>query len=207
MLQILCAEVSHTGRISPSMLADQELVELLFTPDSPKDSRAAFRGDPDDACSWSEIYCDEAKNITEISWDRTFIELEGSMNMQFLPQKLVIFSLYAQPIRGTIDTSSLPQTMRTLSIDECEISGTVDLGNLPPRIDSIRIRDNKITAIENVCNLPLSMRTLCVQEENIVSKKLHIGVLPENGRAINFIGCELTDVTFENPKDVQRVNL
>ena len=73
--RIIAADAA--GRMRPSMLSDQQLMELLFTPDNATEARETLEGDEDDACSWKGIMCtDDGRNVTEVIWGSNFVHFK-----------------------------------------------------------------------------------------------------------------------------------
>ena len=207
MLLLTLSDIAAAGRFNPSLLSGQQRMELFFTPDDHEDAHSQLRGDPDDACTWHYVECDASYNITEITWDRLFITLQGEINMAILPQTIEHLELYFQPLRGALGTSNLPEKIQSLVIDNCLVHGTLDLGSLPPTLFELTVRGNKVTAIENFRNIPFCLCAFYVEESNIVSHQLCVGKLPQNSFFFHFMGCRITDVIFEESADAGRVKI
>ena len=209
MQNILCIDAVGTGRMHPFMLSDQQMMELFFTPDKPEIARARLGGDADDACTWTNVQCEEGR-VTDISWNNKGskgVLLAGSIDMARLPRSLELFTLYQQPLQGEAHTTNLPETLYVFSICFCRISGTLDLGNLPAPMVNFTVRGNAISAIVNVCGLPEKLELCQVQHERIANKVLRVGKLPQNDLQIRLQGCGITDVLFEDSADAMRVLL
>ena len=202
---LLCADLSIAGRVDLSMLTDQNLMELFFTPNDYDKARKQFGGDENDACSWKRTSCDGKGRLTEISWHSAFVKLRGSIDMTMLPPRLVTLNLYYQPLRGEVNTSALPETLRSICIDHSELVGTVDMGNLPRWLRGFTVHDNRITAVVNICNFPETLRHCRLEEDQIVEKTVRIGRLPDTEVYLNVYRCGFKVVEFENPEDERRV--
>ena len=209
MLCLLIAVDSHpAGRIDSSMLTEHQRMELFFTPEDPEDARSRLRGDPDDACTWLQVACDDEGNVGEIDWPWHLIELSGSINFQMLPRRLELLNLSYQELVGDIDLQALPDTMKDLFLRSCNFTGTLDFGNLPRGLTNLHVMKNKISALVSLTNLPNGIDYFRIAEDSLQHTDLHIGALPEGTEyEINLISCGIDSVTYERPEDVERVIL
>ena len=208
MLFLLTIDSLPAGRIDPSMLTDHHLMELFFTPDDPEDARSRLSGDPDDACTWLEVACDDEGNVGEIDWPWRFVQLSGSINFQMLPRRLKLLNLSYQELVGEIDLQALPDTMEELYLRSCHFTGTLDFGNLPRGFMGLHVMKNKISALINLVNLPRDFDYFRIAEDNLQHTDLYVGALPEGtDYEINLISCGIDSVTYENPEDAKRVIL
>ena len=201
----LSADDSGLGRFDPAMLSDHMLMEVLYTPDDYEQSRNEMKGDEDDACTWSNITCDEEKAVSKIEWHSMHIKLRGSLCFQALPPKLIRFNLYKQLVRGDIDTSNLPRLLEFFCVERTQVTGTVDLGNLPSKLQMLFIMENKITAIVNVVNLPASLTDIAVNEKYVREKSIYVGKLPARELILDILDCGIMDVTCADPADRPRI--
>ena len=128
MLTFALADTSTMGRVDASMLTQQQMMELFFTPSDYNTAREQLRGAEDDACSWTRVNCDDGKNITWIIWLVEGIVLAGSIDFSMPPLSLESLSIYRQKLIGEIDMCALPQKMEYFGVQECGFTGTLDLG-------------------------------------------------------------------------------
>ena len=205
LLRYFCLENSHAGRINPSMLSDQQLMELFFTPDDFDKAREALGGDEDDACSWEGVRCELNSNIRCIDWHCCSLRVKGAVSFEMLPPRLELLSLYSQELYGEINTTALPKQMECLCVQETFLSGTLDLGSLPRGLTEMTVEHNRISAIVNFFDLPEALYHFEIKEKNIVERSLHIGSLPEGDLEVDIEQCQLQNVTFANPADAKRV--
>ena len=207
MLYLICLDSNHLGRINPSMLSDQQFMELFFTSDDADQSHARFGGDIDDACTWNGVTCNDNKQITEIIFLHEYIELYGGINFKMIPPHVTDLSITNEPLYGEADVSGLPNKMETLVIEACRFTGTLDLSSLPQNLRMFSFAFNNITEVKNLCNIPQSVMHLRVSEPGIVKKSLHVGKLPANRLILRLTRCGFTDITYDNPKDKRRMRL
>ena len=200
-----CADITSLGRMNPSMLSDQQMVELLYTPDDYNHSRRQLQGDADDVCTWRGIYCTEAKEIEAIDWYIRSATLKGSIDFHMLPPLIKYLEISDQRLRGEIDARSLPDGLEYIIIVSCLFTGTLDLGGLPRAMKEAYFKNNHVTAVVNLENFPALLDTLSVQESHNTNKSIRIGKLPQGLRML--IGDSgFTDVTFADPNDAQAVD-
>ena len=204
---LLSADFSLTGRCDPSMLTQQQMVELFFTPDFPQKSREDLKGDPDDACTWEGVECTDAGDIHRIQWQSWDVDLMGSIDFKMVPLTVEFINFYDQGLHGEIDTTAFPDSFRALFLQQCLFTGTIDLSRLPPRMCSFKVMNNKITGVCNVQNIPETVRWLKIQEKNIVDKTIRIGALPESTLKLDFLTCGFTKVLCDRESDAKRVQI
>ena len=206
-LTFLCADFSMMGRFDPSMLTEQQMLELFFTPKDVNEARADLRGDADDGCTWTGIYCNNHENITRIEWCSWDVRLIGSIDFQRIPPHTEFINLYNQALTGTMDATGFPDSLIEICLQECAFSGAIDLGHLPQGMRVFEVYDNCFTAVQNVRNLPLSLEHLYVEEPNVESEIIHVGALPANDLQANFVGCGFTDLYCERDEDRTRIHI
>ena len=205
MLTFALADIASIGRVDTAMLTQQQMMELFFTPVDYDTAREQLKGNEDDACSWKQVYCDDAKNITKMSWLSTYIRLEGSIDFSMLPTNLENLTMYNQRLVGEIDVRVLPENLEYFGVQMCGFTGTLDLGSLPRTLQSLFVIDNQITGIVNLCNLPEDLKDFLVKDFNVKQPHLHVGILPASTLRIRLERCRIESITYENPDDSQRV--
>ena len=204
---LLTIDSTLAGRVDSSMLTQQQMVELFFTPDDPLEARENLKGDPDNACTWEGIECTESGNIHRIEWCSWAFQMKGSIDFKMVPLAVSCINFFDQGLYGEIDTTAFPDSFQELSLGNCLFTGTIDLSRLPPRMRSVRVISNKITGVCNVQNIPETMRLLQIQEKNNVEKTIHIGVLPESNLKIEILTRGFTEVIYERESDAKRVQI
>ena len=210
MFLVLCADKSDAGRMNPSMLSDQQMIELFITADDFDAAHAQLGGGASDACSWLGVRCDDVdggEKIAEIDWHSADLVLRGSLSFGMLPRGIRSVSLYRQELRGSVDISHLPVTMQCLCVQECLVSGTLDLGSLPRGLSQLQFLENRITSVINLRDLPNGLEHFRVSEEHIPEKSIFVGKLPEGEFTVRLDGCGYTSVRFEDASDSERVKL
>ena len=207
MLKLFSMDIAGLGRIDPSALTDQHMMELFFVPKNFEDSRKALLGDEDDACSWNDVLCDEANQIIEIDWHSMNITLEGSINFPMMPRHLQHLTLYDHKLIGEVDTTNLPESLEYFCIEECFFTGTLDLGSLPRNMKDFLVMDNKITGLINFCNLPPGMLVLNIYESIQKGVQIYIARLPKSLEEVNLEVESAEVLQFEEESDRDRVVL
>ena len=212
-LTFLCADFSMLGRFDPSMLTEQQMLELFFTPQDENEARADLRGDADDGCTWMGITCTyeyeetTKKSITGIDWCPWEVHLVGSIDFRRIPPHTEFISLNEQALSGTMDATGFPESLTQICLQKCAFSGTIDLGHLPEEMQVFEVYDNCFTAVQNVCDLPYTLESLVIEEPSIESKTIHVGELPANDLQPSFIGCGFIDFSCESDEDRNRIEI
>ena len=201
---VLCID-SAVGRVDISMLDDQARMELFVTPDDCEKARDSYRGDEDNACSWSGIECDRDSNVTSISWHSCNLILTGEVNFQVVPPKLYRLNMYQQDVRGTVDFGPLPETLRILCVQYCLLCGTLDFEKLPEKIEQFFMNGNRITGVTNLDKRPMEIQHMHIGEENVKNECIHVGKVLRGKCSINFEGMRKgIRYVFDDPADEKR---
>ena len=209
MFLVLSADESHIGRMNPSMLSDQQMIELFFTPDDFDVAHAHLGGSTSDACSWVGVGCadDGDETIEEIDWHSVDLILQGSLCFEMLPRDIRIVSLYEQALSGSVDISDLPVKLEVICVQKCFLSGTLDVGNLPHSLTQLHFLGNRITSLINLRDLPEGLEHFRVVEGHIEEKSIFVGKLPQGDFIVRLDGCGYTDVRLEDKSDSDRVKI
>ena len=193
------------GRVDPSTLSDQQLMELFFTPDDYEKSRRELGGQEDNACTWERTDCNSDGRLTSISWHASLVKLKGIIAMAFLPPELKYFNLYHVALRGEVNTSALPVNLDVVCIENTELSGTLDMANLPRKLTEFVVVENRITAVGDIVNLPETLNYFTIGEQSVLHERIRIGTLPSKYFKIYIADCGFEAVDLENPEDKDRV--
>ena len=207
MFFLVSADISQTGRMHPSMLSDQQMVELFFTSADYEASRLQLQGEADDACTWRGVTCTDGHRVEKIYWHDSCVAVKGDINFRMLPPQLRGLNLHNQDLFGQVDTSALPEKMELISVEMCQVSGTLDLGSLPRTLVELHFIENFISAIVSFCDLPESLEYLNIEEANITEKEISIGKLPASKLILRLEGCLFQDVILEDESDNMRVRI
>ena len=199
------SDILALGRVDPSTLSDQQLMELFFTPDDYEKSRREFGGQEDNACTWERTACDSDGRLTSICWEGADMTLKGIIEMALLPPELIFFNLINQALRGKVNTSNLPENLEFLCIENTELSGTLDMANLPRKLTEFVVVENSITAVGDIVNLPEKLKYLTIGEQNVLHERIRIGTLPSKYFKLHIADCGFEAVDLENPEDRHRV--
>ena len=204
---LLSADSTHIGRMDASMLSDQQMVELFFTPESYNHARAILQGDEADVCSWVGISC-TGGSVSRIFWPSGGSNpLIGSIDFGMIPRHLEMLSISRHRLYGKVQTQGLPETLEHFQLKDCKFSGTLDLGSLPRGIKVFRVMHNRISGLENIRNLPMSLTTVEISEHKVQQESIRIGEMPPNSLIIFLQGCRIREAEFEDDVDWQRVIL
>ena len=176
-------------------------MELLFTPTDSSKARAQLIGIEDDACTWMGIKCKKGEGVVEIDWYGGEMCLDGTINMEMLPENLRLLSLYRQDVCGEIITTALPSKLIELRIQLTKMHGTIDLGSLPATIEEICFEENQVTTIHNFSSFPESLRIIAISEPCVETTSLHIAKLPPNFVTLILDSSALTDIHFAEETD------
>ena len=206
MLSLLCADIAGISRMQSSDLTDQQMIELLFSPDDPEDAQETLAGDVEDACTWIGVICTRAKSMETIDWHSNEVFLSGSIDFRMIPREILSLSFTSHALRGVMHTKALPEKLEFFFAVECEFSGTIDVGSLPRNLVEFCVKRNNITAIVHVHDLPQTLELLEISDAHIEDKALHIGTLSENYIQVRLYGCNLTKLTFEDADDAGQVH-
>ena len=174
MLLALFADISGLGRFDPSLISDQDRMEMLVTTAESdtasrkeKEGRYNFKyssGEFTEACGWDGVTCDGDSNIIYIDWFLLYWAC-GTVSLDYLPPKLVHFDITrgtheTRQVTGTVSTALLPQTLNTFVIHGNKFQGTIDLTCLPPALVTFRGRFNRFDGTINLESLPNKMQKL-----------------------------------------------
>ena len=180
MLFHLCADTSALGRFDPSLLTDQQRMEMLVTPIVDEkfsllsEGYLLFKnsaGEFLDIEKWRGVKCDDQGNVTSINWAMQNWAC-GEVSLDKLPPKLVSFDidkgvLKAWRVRGVINTALLPRGLETLIVGGQAFGGTVDLELLPPPMIAFAAGGNYLEGTINLEALPKSMQSIELLNNNL----------------------------------------
>ena len=157
---ILLSDNSHLGRFNPTLLSDQQCLELLV---SEMETRASFQDDDGDflECSkWRGLYRANG-HIRIIDWffENRYCYLKpispgGTIALEWIPQSVERFSVRHLQLNGSIETALLPRGIRRFNVESNQLTGPFDTAGLPPSIEQIRIHSNQLCGTINIPALP-----------------------------------------------------
>ena len=146
------------GRFDRNALTDQMLMELLIEPfDGPSKQRFLdSAGHIADACVWLGVFCSDAGDVESVFISE---KVAPSINLQFLPSKLLCFSIRGHALDGSLDVHDLPATLMDYDIADNKICGELDLPALPRAMRLLCVEFNLLTGTLDLKSLPPSLET------------------------------------------------
>ena len=206
MFPLVCADLAHAGRVDPSFLSDQQMMECFLTPASNAEAALClYNNNQDNACYREGLNCNAAGRITTIGWHSIYVTLEGSVNFSMAPRALVQLAMYEQKLTGTVDMTNLPERLALFSLELCLFTGTLDLGGLPDTLVTFESIRNRITGVVNISNLPPQLDRVILRERGTVGNKLHIGQLRGCSADISIDYIRAVDVSFDDESNRRSV--
>ena len=214
-ITLLCADIG-LGKMDPSMLSDQDRMEL-FVANLAHKYLATFQtqdGTFLDMCEWTGMECDEDGNIFEVCLQRacdgtvcleffpesvdTIIissngSLEGTLNTSKLPSRLEVCELDGNNFDGVVDMTKLPKALSSLSVAQNDFSGECDLTALPSGLEALNASENGFSGSLCLDSLPKRMRTLDVSC-NCLSGSISLENLPESLEELQISANSLTGI-------------
>ena len=206
MLTLLIAIDDHIGRFDPSMLTQQQMMELFFTPDESDPHEYAEPRFLDDACAWNGITCGAEGLVEEIEWVGWRSRIVGTIDFKRMPLSVLLINFFATSLCGEVDTSALPKSLTYLCLQDCKFTGSLHMSALPPRLDTFIVTGNRISVVGQICNLPNSLCQIIINEILVAHRDIHIGKLPDTDLEIDITECGIEQVTFEDQRDAMRVH-
>ena len=202
---ILCLD-NHLGRFDPSMVSDQECMELLTgAGQQPHDVPMRQQQPIQPVCEWQGVKCDADGHVTDINlythtWHLGTIDLqhlppriercdislatnysrlraEGTIETARLPAGLRVFHANGHRFCGTVDLSALPRGMTDFQMFLNELTGEIDLTGLPAKFDTLNLSKNKLSGSLCLERLPSSIRFLSLARNGFTGE-IRLDALP-----------------------------
>eukprot|EP00009_Paramoeba_aestuarina_P003334 CAMPEP_0201522622 /NCGR_PEP_ID=MMETSP0161_2-20130828/18394_1 /ASSEMBLY_ACC=CAM_ASM_000251 /TAXON_ID=180227 /ORGANISM="Neoparamoeba aestuarina, Strain SoJaBio B1-5/56/2" /LENGTH=217 /DNA_ID=CAMNT_0047921527 /DNA_START=21 /DNA_END=674 /DNA_ORIENTATION=- len=177
-----------------SSLSQQTLMELFIDGITNKETICGPPEASEDLTKWPGLSYNDSGEIIGIHWQN--YGLEGSIDLQWLPNSLEKLILWGNRLTGTLDLTVLPDTLTHLSahsnrfsgsLDLTQLpkslrrielnganvfSGTVDLTQLPPKLGGIWISGKKLVGETDFSHLPVSLTIINIDFTNL-SGEIH----------------------------------
>mmetsp|Transcript_19755 Transcript_19755/g.30906 ORF Transcript_19755/g.30906 Transcript_19755/m.30906 type:complete len:232 (-) Transcript_19755:61-756(-) len=163
------------GKIDKSTLSQQTLMDLFIERISNNEKIRHSRDDSLD--KWAHIQCDDDGNVTDFNW--SFGNLEGSIDLKWLPPTLKSVRVSANCLEGTLDLTDLPDGLEILWATLNRFSGTISLDNLPQKLQGLNLTRNKLSGAVNLTKLPESLELLYLSENSFCGT-VDVTQLPKN---------------------------
>ena len=151
---------SGLGRFGRDSMTDQSRLEFLCEgvsmPSLFKDEDGYFK----DACDWSGVSCDDLGSVTAIDWKIHPLLRGGTLDLSFLPEKLVEFGLKRQRMHGRLPAADIPRSMRVINLMDNFFAGTIDWPELPDTLAELQLDENYFSGRIDLLHMPASLEIL-----------------------------------------------
>ena len=149
---ILLSGADHAGRINIQSLSEQDRMDLLFSGFDDKNDYCNTDGLFNPIEEWNGIELDNDGNVSTI-----YVILQennalmgylgqrqpgGSIDLQFIPEKVTDFTVNSKKLHGTVETGGLSKGLKEFDITDNNFTGTFDLCSLPKSIKRVLIQSN-----------------------------------------------------------------
>ena len=184
MLQSLCTIDTAAGRVNPSVLSQQQMMELLLAdvPETQKDKIQCNGDEILDICAWTGIVCDSDEQVIEIHLPSG---IGGTVVLDFMPPSTRIIGAVESNVMGTIDMCALPEGITKLDIAMNHFHGSCYLRSLPSEMKLIFARSNEFSGSLHLDTLPGKLEVLDLRE-NMLSGSVILDALPAKLRVLDF---------------------
>uniref|UniRef100_A0A7S4NQH1 Leucine-rich repeat protein n=1 Tax=Paramoeba aestuarina TaxID=180227 RepID=A0A7S4NQH1_9EUKA len=184
------------GKVDKSCLSQLTLMELFV--EGITNTECIWGGEYSMGLSeWFDIDLNASGEVIEINWDS--YDIDGTINLQWLPPSVVRVHLDDNNLTGSIDLTDLPQLLKAIFICQNTLSGTISLESLPPLLVSLGVSENQLTGTVNLTLLPTRLQYLFLYG-NMFFGPIDITKLPEKMLAIH-----LNENQFEGDTDFSQL--
>ena len=167
----------HLGRLDPSLLPEQSLMEIFVDGFQNKTMFQDEHGNYTDCHTWDSLKIYNGV-ITQVAINDNDNPLEGSMNMRFLPSSVTLLRLVRQKLGGQLDTAQIPWSLISLELWDNALDGSFKTQGLPQSIVKVNIERNKFSGSLHLDALPRGMQKF-VACRNALSGSLNFTELPQ----------------------------
>uniref|UniRef100_A0A7S4KL04 Leucine-rich repeat protein n=1 Tax=Paramoeba aestuarina TaxID=180227 RepID=A0A7S4KL04_9EUKA len=181
------------GKVEKSSLSQQTLMELLIQNTEEKANVCRDEASPAEATKWYGIISDKREQVTHLLWG--YKSLRGSIQLEWLPLRVVSVQLNNNGFVGTVCLTELPESLLRLSLSDNKFQGAVDLRRLPNRLELLQLELNGFSGETDFTQLPVSLKLL-----NVSSTKLSGTFVERSGIHIDVFNS-LVDVCTAGSKD------
>ena len=165
------------GRVDTALLDDQTLMEILFECTSGEGKNRLL----DHTGTFKSFKCIDDVEFEEdghlFAVDFSGYNLQGTLQLDFMPQSMLYFFVKGNKLHGTLDTSKLPRTLLELDISKNFFFGTIEWGDFPECARSISLSSNQFTGSVDLCVLP-NVYNLSI-DRNAFMGRICLSSLPE----------------------------
>ena len=161
---LLFSDNCTLGKFNPSLLSEQQMLELLVAEMHAKKIFQDFRGHFIDYKSWERVRLHKDETVERILWtvgdkwsrlDETC--LGGTVNLRWIPHSVLHFSVTDMQLKGTVETSLLPKTLLSFKVSANALRGTFDVSGLPLKMHTVYIHRNNLLGTLDMPSLPASI--------------------------------------------------
>ena len=167
------------GRVNRNDITQQSRLELLIEDLLDKSRFHDKDGFYKDVCEWDGVTLDVENLVVGILWasmNTAFFPQGGSLDLQWIPETAVSFTVYKAGIAGNFDVKYLPRHIQLFDLAQNTFTGDVDLTHLPSTVRGIFLGNNCLTGTLDFTMLPLSLRKLYLQENQFTGSINLIGL-------------------------------
>ena len=190
-LIFLCSADPLLGRVDYHSLSDQLLMEMLIEGLSKKSKRKYQHHNRMylDVCDWGCVKCDADERVIKISENGE--NMRGSLQLCYIPPKVMHLRMTWKKLTGPIDLAQLPQFIEKLELYNNRFCGSVNLTKLPERTTNISLGNNRLTGSVDLAHLPAGLQKLSLQA-NQFTGTIVLTKLPESIKYLSISNNQLS---------------
>ena len=152
-LSLLAVDPSQLGRIDPSLMSEESLLETFFGGVENKDIFTDSSGNFDFEC-YAFDYGDDGIVCITIDASDYDTFLGGTIHFAFMPQTLEGLSLEGNKMHGSIAVESWSPRLIEVHLNENRLHGQIDTTKLPAKLLALHVEDNLLDGPFETKNLP-----------------------------------------------------
>mmetsp|Transcript_6312 Transcript_6312/g.9574 ORF Transcript_6312/g.9574 Transcript_6312/m.9574 type:complete len:215 (-) Transcript_6312:33-677(-) len=176
------------GKIDKVLLSQQTLMELFSEGITNIQLTYRYEGS-NEIDNWKGLVFSANGDIIQLLVD--FLQLEGSINLQWLPSTIQLVRMCGNRLSGTLDLENLPDSLAELHLFTNRFVGSISLMKLPPEFQWLNVNDNNLSGSLDLTQLPNTLQCLYLSMNGFVGMT-DFSKLPEslNVLSIQFTGLE-----------------
>mmetsp|Transcript_18743 Transcript_18743/g.25890 ORF Transcript_18743/g.25890 Transcript_18743/m.25890 type:complete len:280 (+) Transcript_18743:48-887(+) len=153
------------------------------------------------ACEWKGVTCEDGLHVTKIDWENVaeLNSLSGSIQWEWLPQKILVVDVAKQKLSGNVPLKTLPSKLRVLNLVLNQFSGGLDLQFLPNTLEKVWVDYNNFQDGVDLTQLSQSLLALTLSS-NKLSGHVDLVSLPSGMTCLN-----LSRNLFTGPVQLRRL--
>ena len=154
-------ETSIRGKVrGASLPTEYELVRFVQDVENTQESWNTHTP----ACEWKYVKCNDAGEVTALSWDYMYIK--GSLHWAYLPQSLMLLDLSVNLLLGKVETHFMPNNLDDINLEENFFEGGLDLQHLPQQLKELCVRSNELVGNISFAFLPANIEVLILSHNS-----------------------------------------